>query len=237
MVGTHPLKWLDPGDIDAPFPDVESALKEPDGLLAIGGDLSPSRLLRAYKQGIFPWYSHDQPILWWSPNPRCVLFPEHLRVSRSLCKTLKKDVYSVTSDKAFRRVIKSCAEPRKPGEGTWLTEDMIEAYCHLHDMGYAHSVESWHEDELAGGLYGLALGKIFFGESMFARHDDASKVAFIQLVEHLQQWGYVLIDCQVGSAHLAKFGAEPIPRREFVTYLKRFCDMPTPWGVWSNSGE
>lgn len=230
MVGTHPLKWLDPGDSDSPFPDVELALKEPDGLLAIGGDLSPSRLLRAYKQGIFPWYSHDQPILWWSPDPRCVLFPERLKVSRSLRKTLKQNVYSVTSDMAFRRVIESCAEPRKLGEGTWLTEDMIEAYCHLYDMGHAHSVESWYEDELVGGLYGLALGKIFFGESMFSRRDDASKVAFIQLVEHLQRWGYVLIDCQVSSAHLARFGAEPISRREFVTCLKRFCNMPTSWG-------
>ena len=235
MVATHPLRWLDPDDAEAPFPDVECALKEPDGLLAIGGDLSPLRLLRAYRQGIFPWYSNDQPILWWSPDPRSVLRPERLKVSRSLRRTLKRNIFTVTADSAFRRVIENCAEPRGVGVGTWLTRDMIEAYCLLHTMGYAHSVEAWHRGELAGGLYGLALGKVFFGESMFTRRSDASKVAFVRLVEHLRKWGYILIDCQVASAHLNSLGAEAVPRREFIAQLNRYCDLPTPWRSWSDS--
>jgi leucyl/phenylalanyl-tRNA---protein transferase len=235
MVASRPLRWLDPDDVEAPFPDVEYAFKEPDGLLAIGGDLSPSRLLRAYRQGIFPWYSDDQPILWWSPDPRNVLYPERLRMSRSLRRTLKQNAFVVTTDTAFRRVIMCCAEPRGAGEGTWLTPDMIEAYSRLHTLGYAHSAESWYEGELVGGLYGLALGKVFFGESMFARRSDASKVAFVRLVEHLRQWGYVLIDCQVASAHLASFGAEPVRRRDFIAILNRYCDLPTLWGPWGDS--
>lgn len=235
MVAPHPLRWLDPSDAEAPFPDVAYALKEPDGLLAIGGDLSPSRLLRAYRQGIFPWYSSDQPILWWSPDPRSVLYPGHLKVSRSLRRTLKRNVFAVTADVAFHRVIQYCAEPRSAGVGTWLTHDMVEAYCRLHTMGFAHSVESWYEGELVGGLYGLALGKVFFGESMFARRSDASKVAFVRLVEHLQKWGYVLIDCQVASAHLTSLGAETVPRRDFIAILNRHCDPPTLWGPWGDS--
>jgi leucyl/phenylalanyl-tRNA--protein transferase len=235
MVASHPLRWLDPNDADAPFPDVDCALTEPDGLLAIGGDLSPPRLLRAYRQGIFPWYSHDQPILWWSPDPRSVLLPERLKVSRSLRRTLKRNVFAVTADSAFCRVIESCAEPRDAGGGTWLTRDMIEAYCRLHTMGYAHSVEAWYRGELAGGLYGLALGKVFFGESMFSRRSDASKVAFVRLVEHLRKWDYALIDCQVASAHLDSLGAEAVPRRDFVALLNRYCNVPTPWGSWSDS--
>ena len=216
MVASPPLRWLDPNDVEAPFPDVEHALKEPDGLLAIGGDLSPARLLRAYRHGIFPWYSNDQPILWWSPDPRSVLYPEHLKVSRSLRRTLKKNVFSVTADVAFRRVIQYCAEPRSTGAGTWLTHDMVEAYCRLHTVGYAHSVETWHEGDLVGGLYGVVLGKIFFGESMFSRRSDASKVAFIRLAGHLQKWGYALIDCQVASTHLTSLGAQAIPRSDFI---------------------
>ena len=233
MVASPPLRWLDPNDVEAPFPDVEHALKEPDGLLAIGGDLSPARLLRAYRHGIFPWYSNDQPILWWSPDPRTVLYPERLKVSRSLRKTLKKKIFTVTTDSVFRRVIQCCAEPRATGGGTWLTDDMIEAYCRLHIMGYAHSIETWHQDELVGGLYGLCLGKVFFGESMFSRRGDASKVAFVHLVEHLQTWGYELIDCQVASAHLSTLGAEAIPRRDFITILNRYCDLPSSWKTWA----
>ena len=229
MVASSPLRWLDPYDIEATFPDVEHALKEPDGLLAIGGDLSPGRLLRAYRHGIFPWYSDDQPILWWSPDPRTVLYPEHLKVSRSLRRTLNKKIFTVTADSSFRRVIESCAEPRTAGGGTWLTDDMIEAYCRLHTMGYAHSIETWYQGELAGGLYGLSLGKVFFGESMFSRRSDASKVAFVCLVEHLQTCGYELIDCQVASTHLSSLGAETIPRRDFIAILNRYCDMPNPW--------
>ena len=229
MVASPPLRWLDPYDAEAPFPAVESALKEPDGLLAIGGDLSPARLLRAYRQGIFPWYNKDQPILWWSPDPRSVLYPQSLKISRSLRKTLKNNIYNVTADKAFRRVIQCCAAPRSSGGGTWLAADMVEAYCRLHTMGFAHSVESWYEDELVGGLYGLSLGKIFFGESMFARRNDASKVAFVKLVERLRQWGYALVDCQVASTHLESLGAESIPRRDFIAILNHYCDVPPAW--------
>lgn len=237
MVASIPLEWLDPHDAEAPFPNVEYALREPDGLLALGGDLSPTRLLRAYRQGIFPWYSNDQPILWWSPDPRSVLYPERLKISRSLCTTLRKNIYTVTTDSAFRRVINRCAEPREDGLGTWLTADMIEAYCWLHEMGIAHSVESWHQGELVGGLYGLALGRVFFGESMFSRRSDASKVAFVRLVAHLQKWGYAIVDCQVASAHLASLGAESIPRRHFIATLNRCCDVPTSWGPWDDSHE
>ena len=235
MVASPPLYWLDPNDVEAPFPDVEHALKEPDGLLAIGGDLSPARLLRAYRHGIFPWYSDDQPILWWSPDPRSVLYPEHLKLSRSLCRTLKKGIYTVTADSEFRRVIQCCAEPRAAGGGTWLTDEMIEAYCRLHIMGYAHSIETWYQGELVGGLYGLSLGRVFFGESMFSRRSDASKIAFVHLVEHLRTWGYVVIDCQVASAHLTSLGAETIPRRDFISILSRYCDEPTPWKAWATA--
>jgi len=232
MVASSPLRWLDPNDVEAPFPDVGHALKDPNGLLAIGGDLSPARLLRAYRHGIFPWYSDDQPILWWSPDPRTVLYPHHLKVSRSLRRTLKRKIFAVTADSAFRRVIECCAEPRADGGGTWLTGEMIEAYCSLHTMGHAHSIETWYQGELVGGLYGLSLGKVFFGESMFSRRSDASKVAFVHLVEHLQTWGYELIDCQVASAHLSSLGAEAIPRRDFIAVLNRYCDVPNPWKAW-----
>jgi len=161
-----------------------------------------------------------------------VLRPGRLKVSRSLRRTLKRGIFTVTADQAFRQVIQGCAEPRAIESGTWITHDMVEAYCRLHQMGYAHSVESWHEGELAGGLYGLRLGKIFFGESMFSRRNDASKVALVSLVEHLRQWGYALIDCQAASAHLTSLGAEAIPRRDFVALLNRHCDEPSPWRSW-----
>lgn len=221
--------WIDPHDRSAQFPDVELALRDPDGLLAVGGDLGTKRLMAAYRNGIFPWYNQDQPILWWSPNPRTVLFPERLHVSRSLQKVLAKNCYSVTLDTAFTRVIKACAEPRRgAANGTWITAAMINAYSKLHRLGMAHSVESWHEGELAGGIYGVAVGRVFFGESMFSRRANASKVAFVHLVQWLRDWGYVLLDCQIHSEHLARFGAESIPRAEFMHLLREGCD-----GTWN----
>lgn len=220
---------------DAPdyrFPDVEFA--GPEGLLAVGGDLSSERLLSAYRHGIFPWYSQGQPILWWSPDPRALLFPDELKVSRSLGKTIRKQVFSVTLDHAFAKVIHACAAPRQndPEAGTWITDDMAQAYIKLHDLGYAHSVEVWHNRELVGGLYGIALGKAFFGESMFSRMTDASKVGFCFLVKQLQQWGYEFIDCQVESAHLASLGARPVPRRTFIEKLDKALQADDRRGPW-----
>lgn len=237
MVTPIPLTFLDPDDSAAPFPSVDQALRDPNGLLAFGGDLTPTRLLAAYRQGIFPWYSEDQPILWWSPDPRAVLYPDRLHVSHSLNKTLLKKQFAVTADTAFRRVIELCAAPRTDAMGTWLTTDMIEAYCRLHELGHAHSIETWQENELVGGLYGVALGSIFFGESMFSRTTNASKVAFVHLVRHLQNWGFSLIDCQISSAHLKSLGAEEIPRRQFSAILKTHCDAPARWGRWEDSNE
>lgn len=221
--------WIDPHEESMEFPDVQLALRDPDGLLAIGGDLSPARLISAYRNGIFPWYSQDQPILWWSPDPRSVLFPERLHVSRSLQKALIKNDYTVTLGTAFQRVIEACAESRKDRQGTWITPDMIEAYCHLHKMGVAHSVEIWHTGELVGGIYGVGLGRVFFGESMFSHRTNASKLAFVHLVRWLQDWGYALLDCQIHSAHVAHFGAESIARLEFIRLLREHCD-----GIWND---
>jgi len=216
--------WLEPDSDPAHFPDPHYALVEPDGLLAVGGDLSPARLLNAYRQGIFPWYSDGQPILWWSPNPRAVLFPEHLKVSRSLRKTLRKRPFRVSLDTAFDAVIEACSEPREDQEGTWITEEMKQAYIHLHRIGFAHSAECWEGDTLVGGLYGVSLGKVFFGESMFTRRSDASKIAFAHLVEQLKAWNFGLIDCQVHTSHLASLGAEDIPRERFLELLDHWCD-------------
>lgn len=226
------LCWLDPRDDDVSFPDVALALSEPDGLLAAGGRLSPHRLLNAYRLGIFPWYSAGQPILWWSPDPRAVLYPEALHISRSLAKTLRKGDYTVSFDQAFAEVIHQCAQPRADGLGTWLTEEMIEAYCQLHRLGHAHSIETWHRGILVGGLYGVAIGRVFFGESMFSRRRDASKVAFVQAVTQLRACGYRLIDCQVASKHLTRFGATLIPRREFIAQLNQWCDQETRSAPW-----
>lgn len=223
--------WLASHQPDG-FPDVELALRDPDGLLAIGGDLSVSRLLDAYRHGIFPWYSDGQPILWWSPDPRSVLFPEQLRISRSLRKTLKKDCYRITFDTVFAEVIQECAAPREDGPGTWITQEMQAAYRHFHTAGHAHSVEAWCDNKLVGGLYGVALGKVFFGESMFSRMSDASKVAFVTLVAHLRQWGFRLVDCQVETAHLNSLGARTIARHEFSRYLDDYCDPVAP-GRWT----
>lgn len=209
------------------FPDVELALREPDGLLAIGGDLSIERLIAAYQQGIFPWYSEGQPVLWWSPDPRMVLKPEDIKVSRSLAKTIRKQDFEITFDQDFRNVISACSKPRlekgvQQGE-TWILDEMIEAYVKLHEAGYAHSVECWKENKLVGGLYGLAIGKVFFGESMFSRVSDASKVAFVFLSQQLERWGFKLIDCQVYTSHLESLGASMIPRKQFLTLLQQYA--------------
>lgn len=215
--------WLDADDKGYAFPPVEYALREPDGLLAVGGDLAPERILSAYRQGIFPWFSPGQPILWWSPDPRAVLLPEKLKVSRSLRKTINKGGFQVTFDTAFEQVIRACATtPRRGQPGTWITGEMQQAYIKLHRMGYAHSAESWSGDELVGGLYGLRLGRVFYGESMFSRRTDASKVAFVHLVRKLQEEGVMLIDCQVTTDHLLSLGAEEIPRRRFIELLQRY---------------
>ena len=216
--------WLDPESDPAQFPDPVYALEEPNGLLAVGGDLSPARLLNAYRQGIFPWYSDDQPILWWSPDPRAVLFPDQFTPSRSLRKTLRKRPFRVTLDNAFAAVIEACSEPRSDDAGTWITDEMKQAYLQLHHIGFAHSVECWEGDALVGGLYGVSMGKVFFGESMFTRRTDASKVGFAHLVEQLKDWEFGLIDCQVHSGHLASLGAEDIPREEFLGLLDIWCD-------------
>jgi len=226
------LHWLNPDGEHASFPDVESALRDPDGLLAVGGSLCPERLVAAYRRGIFPWYSEGQPILWWSPDPRAVLLPGRLKISRSLRRTLKKAAFTVTMDRAFTQVVEACAEPRKDGGGTWITPEMKAAYRQLHQMGVAHSVEYWRENRLAGGLYGVAVGRVFFGESMFSRETDASKVAFVHLVRQLQAWDYALIDCQISSRHLTGLGAENIPRQDFVALLDKWCEVPgrpPPW--------
>lgn len=213
------------------FPDPCHA--EPDGLLAVGGDLSPRRLLEAYREGIFPWFGEDSPILWWSPDPRLVLAPEDLHVPRSLQRTLKRGVYRVTADTAFTRVIHECSEKERPGqEGTWITPEMIDAYEELHSLGYAHSFEAWHGDELAGGLYGVSLGRAFFGESMFSERPDASKVAFVTAVRWLADRGIKLIDCQVRTEHLLRFGAREVPRDAFLAELKRALVSPPLRGKW-----
>ncbi len=214
------------------FPHPQLAMDEPDGLLAVGGDLSAERLLFAYPNGIFPWYSDDQPLLWWSPNPRAVLFPGELKVSRSLRKTLRKGLFEVTLDQAFERVIEACSAPRPGQRGTWITSEMKAAYINLHRLGWAHSVEVWEHDELVGGLYGIAIGKVYFGESMFSRRTDASKVGFVHLVRQLQAWDYQLIDCQVGSAHLFSLGAREIPRTRFLQLLEQYCPGEQPPGHW-----
>jgi len=226
------LYWLDPDDDTQSFPPVELALTEPDGLLAVGGSLSPERLFDAYRHGIFPWYSEGQPILWWSPDPRSVLRPEQLKISRSLRKTLRRGDYEVTMDTAFKAVMESCAAPRPGQSGTWITEEMLEAYVQIHRLGLAHSVESWHEGELCGGLYGVAIGRAFFGESMFTRRSEASKVAFVHLVRQLEAWGYELIDCQMQTQHLDSLGAELMPRRTFVDRLSELCASPGGPSIW-----
>ena len=223
------IPWLDRDDL---FPPVARALKAPNGLLCAGADLSPQRLVAAYSRGIFPWFSEGDPILWWSPDPRMVLFPEELRVSRSLRKTLARDAYETRFDHDFRAVIEACAAPRTPEGGTWIVPGMVEAYVRLHALGFAHSVESWQDGRLVGGLYGIALGRVFFGESMFARAPDASKVALVRLVEWLAARGFRLIDCQQATDHLASLGAREIPRKTFAQILEDSIQYPPSGSRW-----
>ena len=223
------IPWLDSGD---QFPDVERALAEPNGLLAAGADLSLPRLLEAYRNGIFPWFSREQPILWWSPDPRMVLFPAELKVSRSLARTIRNTPFEVRADTAFGDVLEGCRQPRREESGTWITEEMADAYCDLHRAGYAHSVETWLDGELVGGLYGVALGRAFFGESMFTRISDASKVALVALARQLERWEFGVVDCQMNTAHLASFGAREIPRADFTRRLRElvhYDPVPAPW--------
>jgi leucyl/phenylalanyl-tRNA--protein transferase len=223
------IPWLGLRD---PFPPVEFALRDPNGLLAAGADLSPMRLLDAYSQGIFPWYSDGDPVLWWSPDPRMVLFVDELRVTRSLRRVIRSGRFTVTMDTAFRDVMLGCAAPRPGQEGTWITPEILDAYTALFDLGYAHSIEAWSGDELAGGLYGVAIGRMFFGESMFARQTDASKVAFAHLVFQLRRWEFAVIDCQMSTSHLESLGAREEPRAAFNERLSRLVrrdPIPCPW--------
>lgn len=217
-----------------PFPPVNRALDEPNGLLAAGGGLGVSRLLDAYSRGIFPWFSDGDPILWWCPDPRMVLVPARIHVSKSLKRRLRRDDYDVSFDRAFSAVLQACAAPRRDDTGTWLVPSMMRAYTRLHEAGAAHSVEVWMDGELAGGLYGVALGRMFFGESMFTRRTDGSKIAIVTLAAQLAAWGYPLIDCQMRTAHLASLGAVEIPRRQFVDAVQRLVREPgvaSPWGL------
>mgnify|MGYP005659992721 CR=1 FL=1 len=224
------LPWLNESDFE--FPDPASALKEPNGLLAAGGSLDPERLLDAYSKGIFPWFEEGQPILWWTPDPRMVLFTEELHISRSLAKAIKKSSLKVPSAKAFSTVVHNCAGTRPYSTDTWITPDMEKAYCTLHEMGAAHSIEVWEHNTLVGGLYGLAIGEVFFGESMFSYRDNASKIAFSFLVEKLAVLGYRLVDCQVSSPFLASFGAREIPREEFMNWLPESTDYGRNSSHW-----
>lgn len=215
--------------IEFPTPHLASE----DGLLAVGGDLSQERLLLAYRMGIFPWFSNNEPILWWSPDPRLVLYPHEIKISKTLRKIIKKDVFNVTIDLAFNEVINQCAQVRvQKNEGTWIVRDMIDAYCNLHEAGFAHSVEVWHQGDLAGGLYGVSLGKCFFGESMFTRISNASNVGLAKLVDHLKELSFDMIDCQVPTEHLTRFGARQIPRIRFLNQLEKSLKAPTQKGKW-----
>ncbi len=228
---TLTVRFLAPGDPPDSFPDPAGATTEPDGLLAVGGDLTPARLLAAYGRGIFPWYEAGQPILWWSPDPRAVLLPGELHISRSLKRTLRSDCYGVSIDLDFEGVIDGCADARAV-TGTWITREMRSAYVRLHELGLAHSVEAWRGPELVGGLYGIALGDVFFGESMFSRAPDASKVALVRLVRQVEKRGMQLIDCQVATGHLASLGSRLMPRPEFLRHLKIMVRAAGQTGAW-----
>jgi len=224
------IHWL--GDTPA-FPPVEHALTEPPGLLAAGGALSPTWLLAAYRRGIFPWYAEGEPLLWWSPDPRMVLFPNEIRIRRSLRKVLRQQRFEVRFDTAFAQVVRACAAPREDSPGTWITPAMQQAYIRMHELGYAHSVEAWNADELVGGLYGLALGRAFFGESMFSRRSDASKICLVHLTKFLESRNFGMIDCQMTTPHLLSMGAREIPREAFCRRLEQLVDAddapPGPW--------
>ena len=219
-------------DNDLVFPPPH--LADESGMLAVGGDLSEERLLLAYRMGIFPWYSEGEPLLWWSPDPRLILLPEEFHVSQRLSRVIRQGVFRVTMDAAFDSVIRACAEAPRSGQGgTWITEEMIDAYCRLHASGYAHSVECWRGDELAGGLYGISIGNAFFGESMFSRVSDASKAALAALVEQIKSWPFALIDCQVATPHLSRMGAREVSREEFMRLLERSLQSETHLGKWA----
>jgi leucyl/phenylalanyl-tRNA---protein transferase len=223
------IPWL---AADAPFPPVEKALCEPNGLLVAGMELTPARILDAYRQGIFPWFNPGEPVLWWSPDPRMVLVPAEFKMSRSLRQRMRKGGYEIRVDTRFRQVMEACGAAREGQVGTWIGQSMINAYTRLHEMGYAHSIETWIDGELAGGLYGLAIGRMFYGESMFARRNDASKLALAHLCKQLEQWNFGLIDCQMQTAHLASLGAKPISRAAFIHEVKRLIELPpvpSPW--------
>ena len=224
------IPWL---DAQSPFPPLDSALIEPNGLLAAGADLSPARVIDAYRRGIYPWYSEGQPVLWWSPDPRMVLFVDEFRTSRSLARRVRRREFELRCDTAFGEVIDACASARRDGQrGTWITREMIGAYRRLHELGYGHSIEAWRDDRLVGGLYGLSLGNVFFGESMFTRTTDASKVCLAALVALLQQRGTTMIDCQQETEHLASLGARPIPRDRFARRLAELINSSRPPPGW-----
>ena len=236
------IRWIDPAAPPDEFPDPCDALTEPNGLLAIGGDLSVERLLAAYRRGIFPWFSDDQPILWWTPDPRAVLFPAEMRISRSLTKTLRKNIFSVSIDQVFAEVVAGCAQRgastqsqndshNEDNRGTWITKNMAAAYEKLHVAGHAHSIETWRDGQLVGGLYGINIGRVFFGESMFSRATDASKAALVKLIAVCRATGIELVDCQVASGHLASLGSREIPRAEFNRLLAHLTSFPAP-GDW-----
>lgn len=225
------IPFLGPSD---PFPSVDHALSEPNGLLAAGADLSVRRLVEAYGRGIFPWFNAGDPVLWWSPDPRMVLFVDEIQISRSLGKRLRKRDYRVTADRAFADVMRGCAAPRALERETWIVPSMLRAYERLHAAGFAHSIEVWMDDELVGGLYGVAIGHMFFGESMFSRRTDASKIALTYLVAQLARWGMPLVDCQMSTSHLASLGARDIPRYEFLRAIRPLvtaAPLPSPWVV------
>ncbi|HEY2590259.1 MAG TPA: leucyl/phenylalanyl-tRNA--protein transferase [Steroidobacteraceae bacterium] len=222
------ITWLSPQDAPERFPPLERALDEPPGLLAAGGDLSAPRLLAAYRRGIFPWYSPGQPVLWWSPDPRAVLFPDEFRCSRSLAKTLRNGGFETRIDDDFTAVIEGCAAPRPSSAGTWITREMRSAYLELHRQGHAHSIETYLEGRLAGGLYGVRLGGVFFGESMFSREPDASKVALARLVDLCRTDGIAVIDCQLSSRHLESLGSRLVPRSEFQALLREHIPPASP---------
>lgn len=221
------IPWIEGSSLDFPHPS--HAFQEPDGLLAAGGDLSCKQLIHAYRHGIFPWFDDSQPILWWSPNPRLIIKPQDLHISRSLRKTLRRDHFTVSSDTCFTEVMQACAEPRKGEDGTWITDDMLDAYAALHDDGYAHSVEIWSNQQLVGGLYGVAIGKVFFGESMFSRVANASKVAFALMITALAETGFELVDCQVQTDHLQSLGAHEMEREQFLDLLVDLTHAPNRW--------
>ena len=223
------IRWLQSGE---PFPPLSDALAEPNGLIAAGGELTAARLIDAYRHGIFPWFNPGQPVLWWSPDPRMVLVPRELKVARSLAKALRNRAYEVRADTDFHTVIAACAQPRTAQDGTWISAEMIAAYGALHELGIAHSVETWIDGDLAGGLYGVALGRMFYGESMFTRAPDASKIALVHLARQLARWGFGMIDCQMHTPHLAALGAREMPRADFMRKLQELVNYPHLPGRW-----